>query len=424
VDVDANTRKRLLMMSNNVTSEDRALLKRVLRKHVEKDPKSKRERVRYTIQMKADGYCPMLDEDSLCNIHKRYGEQYLPVVCTTYPRRLQRVEGRYELSATLSCPEVVRQLLLHDDAIDVVPWERQSEPRLLPSYTVDPDDAQPFLRQQQSAREMMWSLIRLEGYSLEQRLFFMTWFAKRTSPIMRRDVIDPDPSLIERERATLAKPAVLEAIQQRFKSLETPNKIVLLVIQELVRPDTKGGVRSNFRSLVDSIINGYAELRDLVMPEVEGDELKLSQAVTEAFWEEYCARRDQTMAAAGARVEQFFTNYAFNFWFHRLPIEAPDLMVHMLRMLTQVAVFKFLIFSHPDLLDALAARDTAAAEGDAVGMVRGEAALIETVDKVGVEVFYKTARFMDHGPILRNLEKALAANELESLAGAVYLIRF
>ena len=425
VDVDPNTHKRLMMMANT-SPEDRKLFRRVIRKHVERDPKTNKERTRYIIDMKADGYCPMLDEQGLCNIHKRYGEKYLSLVCTTFPRRLQRIDDRYELSAMLSCPEVTRQLLLHADAIDVVPFDRDSVARMRPSTKIDPADARPFMRRQHAAREVMWRLIRLPGYSIEQRLFFMTYFAKRTTPIMARSVLAGDIELVEREQAQLENPAVLDALQRRFNALQTPSTIVLLLIQELVSPRAKIGMRTSFRGLVEGVINSYAELEDVVFPETDDDELKINGGVVDGFWGEYLRRKAVTEALAAARVDQYFTNYTFNYWFHRLPLESPDLMVHILRMLAQLAVFKFLLFSHPELVDAHVDYDDSAREAgdDEEALSTALAQFTEALDRVAVKVFYKTARFMDHGSILKNLEKALEKRELRSIAGAVYLIRF
>jgi hypothetical protein len=86
---------------------------------------------------------------------------------------------------------------------------------------------------------------------------------------------------------------------------------------------------------------------------------------------------------------------------HRLPLEAPDLMVHTLRLLGILAIFKFALFSHPSLRD------------DDKGL-----------DAAAVEVLYLEARYLEHSSLLTDLENALAEGNLRSLAGAIYLIRF
>jgi len=55
--------------------------------------------------------CPFLAE-GLCGIQKKLGEEYLPIMCVTYPRVMNVVDGVLERSLDLSCPEAARLVLL------------------------------------------------------------------------------------------------------------------------------------------------------------------------------------------------------------------------------------------------------------------------------------------------------------------------
>lgn len=58
----------------------------------------------------ATGMCVKL-EGGLCGIHKQYGDRFLSDACHFYPR-VTRSLGEYTLmTATMSCPEIVRQML-------------------------------------------------------------------------------------------------------------------------------------------------------------------------------------------------------------------------------------------------------------------------------------------------------------------------
>ena len=68
------------------------------------------------IRMRADtDRCPWL-EDGLCALQSRYGASALPDVCMVYPRILSETPHSRETAGCLSCPEMARELLLHDDA--------------------------------------------------------------------------------------------------------------------------------------------------------------------------------------------------------------------------------------------------------------------------------------------------------------------
>lgn len=72
------------------------------------------------LKMSEDGQCHFLAEDGLCVIHRDLGPALLPRVCGTFPRGLGWGETGRELHATVSCPEVARQLLFDPQALDVV----------------------------------------------------------------------------------------------------------------------------------------------------------------------------------------------------------------------------------------------------------------------------------------------------------------
>jgi hypothetical protein len=57
------------------------------------------------------GGCPFLSA-GLCSIQQRLGEGFLPKMCATYPRVVNRVDDVLQRSLDLACPEASRVLLL------------------------------------------------------------------------------------------------------------------------------------------------------------------------------------------------------------------------------------------------------------------------------------------------------------------------
>ena len=64
--------------------------------------------------------CSFLNADRLCMIHKHLGESYLSNVCNSYPRMTNKVDQVVERSATPSCPEIARLLLLDPHAMTMI----------------------------------------------------------------------------------------------------------------------------------------------------------------------------------------------------------------------------------------------------------------------------------------------------------------
>lgn len=349
-----------------------------------------------------DSGCVMLEPSGLCHIQATFGEKLLSNVCAVYPRRIQKVGEALELSGMVSCPEMARQLLLHGDATDEVELDRKSMSRTVVTHGMDPRDIRPYWRLLVTVRTFMLGLLRRPGYTLEQRLFFMSWFAKRASPILNKDTKKADVTAVMAEMKALETDATLGELARRYDAVDADSAVVLLLARELVRSRDPKRQRRSFRELVDEVFAEYLSVRvyqegDLESPEAESHAKRL--------WGEYRKRRARIVAKAAPRVEQYLANVAHNYWMHRLPLEAPDLMVHMLRLLTLQAVFKLLVFSHPSVQ-----RD-----GDDFE---------KRLDAVAVDVLYRTARYIEHSPLLTALETGLGNANLRSLAGAVYLINF
>ena len=398
VEVDAKTHARMLAVTALHSTEERRRYAAAVRKV----DGGRKRRSLVIFRERPDTTCVMLEPDGLCHIQLTFGEKLLSDVCALYPRRIQKVGEVVELSGMVSCPEMSRQLLLHADATDAVAFDRTELSRQVVMHGMDPRDIRPYWRLLLKVRTFMLGLLRRPGFTLEQRMFFMTWFAKRTAPTLKKDVMKADISSVLKEMKALANETTLAELARRYDAAQADSAIVLVLARELVRQRNPPRKKRSFRELVDEVFAEYQSVRayqagDLESPDAESHAKRL--------WVEYRRRRARVLDKATPRVEQYLANVAHNFWMHRLPLEAPDLMVHMLRLLTLQAVFKLLLFSHP------------AVQADGADFE-------QRLDATAVDVLYRTARYIEHSPLLTALESALGNANLRSLAGAVYLIRF
>ncbi len=395
VDVDAVTHKKLLTVSALTSREAGDRLRSALRTA---GRKTRKTRARFEIKLASSGRCPLQEPTGLCFVQDTFGSELLPNVCAQYPRKLQRVGARVELTGMCSCPEVTRQLLLHEDALDEVPLDLATLDRRALNDAIDVRDVRPWWRQWTAVRAVMRGVLERHDLPLEQRLCLMAWFAKRTAATLATSPEALDHAAVQAELALLEDPRVLDELRSRFAALETPASLVLLLTRSLVRPPPGRG-RVNFRALAERVLEAVG-----VASEGEGP---TGAATSARVWARYRERRRVVMEWGGAQVERYLTHVAINWWGQRLPVESPDVMVHLLRMLTEIAVMKLLIFAHPDLGEV--------PEADPYAPV---------LERVAVEVVYKTARFVEHSGMLRTLEATLAGRQLASMAGAVYLARF
>lgn len=81
----------------------------------------------------ATGFCVKL-EGGLCGIHKQYGDKFLGDACYFYPRATRKLGERVLMTATMSCPEIVRRALLEGRPGSMGEVEAERLPQVLKDY--------------------------------------------------------------------------------------------------------------------------------------------------------------------------------------------------------------------------------------------------------------------------------------------------
>ncbi|PGM96347.1 flagellin lysine-N-methylase [Bacillus cereus] len=79
---------------------------------IEKNNTSTHEYDFATLKMNSDKMCPLLTEEGLCQIHRDYGFDALCDTCKHYPKIIRKMNDAYYQTGDLSCPEMVRVVLL------------------------------------------------------------------------------------------------------------------------------------------------------------------------------------------------------------------------------------------------------------------------------------------------------------------------
>ena len=70
-------------------------------------------------QMQSSGACPFLNENFLCKLQLKHGEDFLTAVCQSFPRVTYKLGAEvYSQAMTLTCPVAAILILLRDEPID------------------------------------------------------------------------------------------------------------------------------------------------------------------------------------------------------------------------------------------------------------------------------------------------------------------
>jgi lysine-N-methylase len=292
-----------------------------------------------SMRLLGSGNCACLSPQKLCQIQLSFGEALLPNACAQYPRALGIVGGQREMWGSLSCPEMVRQCLLADDGmalvtVDAEPLSRELERRAL----ANPE--RPYDSQFDLVRSAVLSVLSLRQLSMPFRLFLLAVLGERTAGFFHREAETLDGARLERELTRLRQPEVLAIAEQAFRLVTVPAPVVANLVTGIVA----SGADRELRPLVSKVLRSF-------LPEgsvTEGDGLFSTRPA--ALWQGYGRRRAAWEAAFGERIALAFEAHAKSHWLQEWYVTSPNLLAHLQLYLCQVAMVRFLLFGHPDLL--------------------------------------------------------------------------
>lgn len=106
-------------------------------------------------KMQRSGACPFLDENFLCKLQLKYGEDFLPAICQSFPRVTYKLSEEIFLQAmTLTCPIAAISILLHDKPISFEVADNLKA-RMVLDLSKKISDAEEFLARQQGAIKIL-----------------------------------------------------------------------------------------------------------------------------------------------------------------------------------------------------------------------------------------------------------------------------
>lgn len=155
--------------------------------------------------LKSSKRCPFLNEKALCEIQMHHGEETLSKVCNAYPRVVNLVDGQLELSATISCPEVARIVLLDQGSLLVEEVELESE-RFIIAKEVDTKDKSlknhpaKFFNE---LREFALFTMAHTAYSLDEKLLILGNVHHQLLPLHSGGNLDRIPILLSKAKTKL-----------------------------------------------------------------------------------------------------------------------------------------------------------------------------------------------------------------------------
>lgn len=343
--------------------------------------------------LRDDGGCHFLDDERLCGLQRRFGGKILSVTCATYPRETRIAGTRLEVTATPSCPELARQLLLHDDANEPVTIPFESAPRMPHRAVVTPADPDPFRVAVDVVRDGMTAILLERGRSLVARLGAIGCAAEETRAWFHAGVKRDERARLAATFERYAEPALLRRLERELPEIGD-------------RPDLSAGIVLRFLEAAPKGSTGV--LGGLLAGIVEGYARRDGATTADEIYARYQARRERWTARHLDRVETYFGNWATNYVAKDWYLAEQSLAEYVERLFVRVATLRFLFFSHP-LLDEAERLDEPAAR-------------LALLDRAAVSVVFRYTRAVEHNfEAMAKLDAAVRA-QAPTLAHAMFLL--
>lgn len=356
---------------------------------------STQSRAKYALHVLNErGGCKLVRDDGLCSVHARFGESHLSDTCAVYPRAIARSGARLELAGSVSCPEVARQVLLHDDAFDLVACGPEAFTRPLLMQDLGDHPAKPYDRFHDELRNLVVDLLSDARFPLSARLGFVAYLAQRIGAFLDASSASLDENRLAGEIERILGTPMRQELETRLSALSTDASFPAKLVVTLVGARAQNPGAEGFRRLVNTALARY-------VGQGEHDAAAAAAGYTRAK-SEWAAEKDL--------ADQMQANYAKHYWLREWFHGSPSLLAHHIQLLVRLAVIRFVTYGHP-LLDG--AENAAPAE-------RRDRFARATVDTV-----QKFSRAFEHDRAFSTLlQNELAAANMITFAHAICLIGF
>lgn len=215
-----------------------------------------------------DNKCPFLNENLLCEIHGKCGEENLSITCKRYPRVFNIIDDIYEKSGLPSCEEICIKAFLNKEKMEFIEVEEELfETSLEIKRVIDteaPLDYDNFFIYFWDIRIISINIMQNRNLSIEERLSLLRSFYTKLENLKK----EQDFFKIEEFLSNLSEDKTY------MKKFIKEEKIIKFPIEEdflklLLEEDTfKKAIAFKLKNLLKAFKEKEKELKDLKRDEL------------------------------------------------------------------------------------------------------------------------------------------------------------
>lgn len=186
-----------------------------LKELVEKSFEKQENSDKYAVALDNKKRCPLLTEDNFCRVQRELGEEYLSDTCKIYPRHHSILGNTVYRYCSMSCPEIMRNLLNDEKSMDLVNIKVTQETTVRVSKLNTPEMLQkhPEIKYCAELREFFYEIIADKKHDIETSIILGALTAQSISKLVENGDYDRIPEAIKQIKPQLHNGAQLKSIE-------------------------------------------------------------------------------------------------------------------------------------------------------------------------------------------------------------------
>ncbi|HAT4251200.1 TPA: lysine-N-methylase [Clostridium perfringens] len=149
-----------------------------------------------------DNKCPFLNDNLLCEIHGKCGEENLSITCRRYPRVFNIIDDIYEKSGLPSCEEICSKAFLNKEKMEFIEIEEELDEDSIEIRRVIDTDAfigsDNLIQYFWDIRVISINIMQNRNFSIEKRLCLLKSFYKNLETLKNKENFYEIEDLLER----------------------------------------------------------------------------------------------------------------------------------------------------------------------------------------------------------------------------------
>lgn len=210
-------------------------LEKIIKCHVYENQGYRDEYIDFAkVTLTGDKSCPFLNGKKLCMIQASIGEEYLSNFCYSFPRYTNLIDGVYENTMALSCPEAARLVLLKKEGISFVKIDTIPRRGIVSQYvdTQREDLKESSVSKFTELREFaIWVMQRRE-YNIWERLLLLGYFHEDLEIFIKKGNIHKICKLIDSYKSKIKKRELTNLIEN---TINLPSMQITLLMEYIER---------------------------------------------------------------------------------------------------------------------------------------------------------------------------------------------